>query len=68
MSNVIATGVGATRYADTDKVTLDIQTPGRSIHIDLSADFAEALGLLLLNDPEHSDGYVEAEAAWGSPS
>jgi hypothetical protein len=51
-----ATGVGATRDPDAGTVTLDIDTATGPLHIALTEEYGEAIGLLLLNDPAHSDG------------
>jgi hypothetical protein len=51
-----ATGVGATSDPGNGTVTLDIDTAAGTLHIDLSEEYGEALGGLLLDDPAHSDG------------
>ncbi len=56
LTHTVATGVGATRHLATGVVTMDLETPGGTVHVSLTEELAEALGLLLLNDPEHSDG------------
>jgi hypothetical protein len=51
-----ATGFGATTTEATGQVVLNIDTTDGRVDIDLGTEFAEPMGLLLLDDPEHSDG------------
>ena len=51
-----ATGFGTTTTKATGQVVLNIRTADGPVHIDLGTEFAEPMGLLLLDDPEHSDG------------
>jgi len=51
-----ATGFGATTTEATGQVVLNIDTADGRVDIDLGTEFAEPMGLLLLDDPEHSDG------------
>ncbi|MEV0382320.1 hypothetical protein [Nonomuraea sp. NPDC050643] len=51
-----ATGFGTTTTEDTGQVVLNIDTTDGPVHIDLGTEFAEPMGLLLLDDPAHSDG------------
>jgi hypothetical protein len=53
-----ATGFGATTNEATGAVVLNIDTADGVVSIDLGTEFAEPMGLLLLDDPEHSDGSV----------
>ena len=51
-----ATGFGVTTTKATGQVILNIHTPDGPVHVDLGTEFAEPMGMLLLDDPEHSDG------------
>ncbi|MER6942535.1 hypothetical protein ABT294_00805 [Nonomuraea sp. NPDC000554] len=51
-----ATGIGATTTKATGQVVLNVDTAAGRVDIDLGTEFAEPMGLLLLDDPEHSDG------------
>lgn len=53
-----ATGFGATTTEAAGAVVLNIDTADGRVDIDLGTEFAEPMGLLLLDDPEHSDGAV----------
>ncbi|MEV6035975.1 hypothetical protein AB0L65_32800 [Nonomuraea sp. NPDC052116] len=62
-----ATGIGTTTTDATGEVVLNIDTPDGPVHIDLGTEFAEPLGLLLLDDPEHGDGaYCPDDVAGGA--
>lgn len=56
-----ANGFGAIRDDETGNVTATIDTVRGPVRIDLTEDLAEALGLVLLDDPEHSDGSVQPD-------
>jgi hypothetical protein len=51
-----ATGIGMTRTDATGQIVVNVDTPDGRVHIDLGTEFGEPLGLMLLDDPEHSDG------------
>ena len=56
---VKATGFGKTVITATGETTLNIKAADRSIHIDLGTEFAEPMAVLLLDDPEDSDGTLD---------
>ncbi|WP_433520078.1 hypothetical protein ACQP2T_63800 (plasmid) [Nonomuraea sp. CA-143628] len=51
-----ATGFGTTTTQATGQVVLNIHTADGPVHIDLGTEYAEPMGLLLLDNPECSDG------------
>lgn len=50
-----ATGIGITRTDATGQIVINIDTADGRVHIDLGTEYSEALGGLLLDDPEDSD-------------
>ncbi|MEU6709926.1 hypothetical protein ABZ897_00490 [Nonomuraea sp. NPDC046802] len=51
------TGFAATTFESGDTVLI-LDTDAGPVEVDLGTEFAEPMGLLLLNDPAHSDGGV----------